>query len=321
MSPRVLAATLAVLMLLVGCGVGANGSSLRIAVPTPPGGGFDMTARTLAATLEETGLAGDVEVLNLPGDIGMTALTRVGLERGDPGLVLQMGLGLVANSHIAGRPGAVTELTPLVRLLEEPEAIVVPADSGYRTVDQLLADLRQRPGDVTAGGGSYPGGPDHLALMLLAREIGLDPASVQYTSYDGGGDMLAALLSGQVDFATTGAGEHLHAVRAGELRVLAVTGSRRIPGIDAPTLREVGVDLEFLNWRGLLAPPDISDADRDALVAVFDELRSSASWREAMSHVGWADAYLSGDEFGEFLVAEDARVREVLAEFEVGAQR
>ncbi|SNR37939.1 putative tricarboxylic transport membrane protein [Haloechinothrix alba] len=302
----------AVSALLAACTAALGPDELRVIVPTPPGGGFDQTARTLSGALEETELAEDVNVVNMPGDAGMAALSRVRYEEGDEALLLQMGLGLVATAHITGFTGELAELTPLARLIEESEAIVVPAGSEYENLPELTDRLRRHPEEISAGGGSQPGGPDHLAVMLLAEELGVDPGSLEYEPYDGGGEILAALLSHEVDFAAMGAGEHLHAVEAGELRVLAVTGPERVAGIDAPTLRELGMDLEFLNWRGVLAPPGLDEEDRAVLLEVLDELRRSPEWAAALERYGWSEAYLAGSHYQEFLAAEAERVGDVL---------
>jgi len=161
-------------------------------------------------------------------------------------------------------------------------------------------------------GGSSAGGPDHLADHLLAQAIGVDPRAVDYRTFDGGGDLLAALLGGRAAFAVSSSGEFREQIQAGQLRVLAVTSARRVPGIDAPTLREGAVDLEFTNWRGLVAPPGISADDRNALVGVVDALHRSPEWQASLARMSVTDAYLSGDAFGVFLEQENARVGDLL---------
>jgi putative tricarboxylic transport membrane protein len=125
------------------------------------------------------------------------------------------------------------------------------------------------------------------------------------------------MVAGEVDFALAGTAQHLHAIRAGELRVLAVTGAQRVDGLEAPTLAEAGIDVEFMNWRGLLAPPGLTRAERDQLIGVVDRLRATEQWQEALVEYGWTESYLSGDEFASFLRAEDARVREALQEWQL----
>ncbi|TDC09167.1 tripartite tricarboxylate transporter substrate binding protein [Streptomyces sp. 8K308] len=279
-------------------------------VPTVAGGGYDFTARTLAVTLRESGLAGDVEVFNLTGGMGTVALTRLVHESGNDELLLQMGLGLVGSLHTGSPPARIGDATPLARLVDEPGTIVVAASSPYRSFDALVDDWRR--GRLTAGIGSLPGGPDYLALMLTAEAVGLPADAVAFDQYDGGGGLLAALLSGQADVIVSGLGELRHAVAAGELRVLAVTGPRRSPGIDAPTLRECGYDVEVTNWRGLLAPPDLAPDRLERLQELLERLHGRPEWRAALRENGWGDAYLPGEEFGAFLTTETRRVGTLL---------
>lgn len=297
---------------LAGCREPGRQDAMRIMVPTPPGGGFDHTARTLAAVIEETGAVPDVTVFNLAGSTGTAALARLVYERGSADLLLQMGLGLVANTHVDSAADSVTEATALARLIEEPEALMVPADSEYGTIDDVVRAWRASPGTVRIGGGSTPAGPDHLVTMLLAEELGIDPADVVYRSYDGGGPMQAALMGGAVDFAAAGPSEQRAAIDSGQLRVLALTGPEPDPGIDAPTLRQAGIDLEFMNWRGLLAPPGLADDDLAWLLSLVERVHASPEWEERLARNRWTDAYLAGGDFAEFLAAEDERTGRTL---------
>ncbi|MFC4562112.1 Bug family tripartite tricarboxylate transporter substrate binding protein [Nocardiopsis mangrovi] len=291
-----------------GCAAVPAVPRLRIMVPNPPGGGFDITARTVSATLKETRLAPDVEVFNLSGGAGAAGLARLLYEEGNGALLMQMGLGVVATTHIADGVAPVTRATPLARLLEEPIVVLVVPDSPYRSFGELLAAWRDPRTRLRMGGGSAAGGPDHLALMLIAEELGIDLGAADYVWHDGGGETLAALLSHSVDVGAAGVGEYRHAIAAGELRPLAVTGPQRIAGVDAPTLREIGIDVDFVNWRGLLAPPEISADARDSLVTVLGELRATPQWQDALRENHWTDAFLTGSDFGDFLSAENRRV-------------
>ncbi|MFD5493951.1 Bug family tripartite tricarboxylate transporter substrate binding protein, partial [Streptomyces sp. NPDC127091] len=211
-------------------------------------------------------------------------------------------------------PKTLGDTTPIARLTEEQDVVVVAEDSPYRTIDDLIDAWRDAPGRLPVGGGSSPGGPDHLAPMLMARAAGIAPKQVNYIPFDGGGELLASILGNKVGFGVSGVGEYLDQIKAGELRLLAVTGPERVPGLDAPTLQEAGYDVNFTNWRGLVAPPGLTDAERDTLVALAEELHDSDEWRTSLKQNGWDDAFLTGEEFGDFLDAEDKRVVSVLKE-------
>jgi putative tricarboxylic transport membrane protein len=279
-------------------------------VPNTPGGGYDTTARTAARVMEETGIASDVQVFNLPGAGGSVGLKRLADEKGNGDLALQMGLGVVGAAHAAGSKVTVTETTPIARLVEESGAIVVRKDSPYRTIGALVDAWRRDPGGIRVGGGSSVGGPDHLLPMRLAQTVGIEPRKVAYVPYDGGGgDLLPALLDGRVSVATSGFGEFLDQIRAGRLRVLAVTGERPVavlPGV--PTLKSSGIDLVFDNWRGIVAPPGISDTDRRRWVEALTELHDSRQWRAELRRHGWRDVFETGRAFESYLARQDEQV-------------
>ncbi|GAA4549022.1 tripartite tricarboxylate transporter substrate binding protein [Pseudonocardia xishanensis] len=299
---------------LTGGGDGTQLRGLRMLVPNSPGGGYDVTARTAAKAFEEAELTGAVEVFNLPGAGGTVGLGRTVNESGNDRLVMSMGLGVVGSVYTNSSPATLADTTPIARLTQETEIVVVGKDSPYQSLDQLLRDWKANPGGVPVGGGSSPGGPDHLAPMLVAEAAGLAPRDVNYVAYDGGGELLAAVLGGKVAFGVSGLGEYADQIDAGELRVLAVTAGERVSGVDAPTLREAGLDVEFTNWRGIVAPPGLSDDGRAELEKAFADLRATPEWADALARNGWTDAYQPGPEFGAFLESENERVAGVLRE-------
>ena len=297
---------------LSGGGDGTQLRGLRMLVPNAPGGGYDVTARSAAKAMEDAGISGSVEVFNLPGAGGTVGLGRTVNEAGNDRLTMSMGLGVVGSVYSNESPSTLADTTPIARLTEETEIVVVPADSPFRDVRQLLAAWKADPGGTPVGGGSSPGGPDHLAPMLMAEGAGLDPKRVNYVSYDGGGELLASVLGGKVAFGVSGLGEFADQIESGDLRVLAVTAGKRVPGVEAPTLREAGIDVEFTNWRGVVAPPGLTPEARAELERAYAEMRTTPEWQEVLRLNGWEDAYLPGAEFGRFLTAENGRVERVL---------
>ncbi|MGP3637087.1 Bug family tripartite tricarboxylate transporter substrate binding protein [Streptomyces sp. 24-1644] len=297
-----------------GSDTGTQIPGLRLMVPNTPGGGYDITARTAAKNAEDAGLTHNVEVFNLPGAGGTVGLARLVGEHGNGKLAMSMGLGVVGAVHTNKSPKTLGDTTPIARLTEEQDIVVVAEDSPYKTIGQLVEAWKENPAKLPVGGGSSPGGPDHLAPMLMAKAAGIAPKDVNYIPFDGGGELLASILGSKVAFGVSGVGEYLDQIEAGELRLLAVTGPKRVPGLDAPTLRESGLDTDFTNWRGIVAPPGLSGAERDKLVALIRKLHDSPQWKESMKKNGWDDAFLTGDAFGDFLDAQDQRVATVLKE-------
>jgi putative tricarboxylic transport membrane protein len=302
-----------------GCGVTRGNDEpglhrLRMMVPNSPGGGYDLTARTAVKIMEDDDITGRVEVFNVIGAGGTVAMARLMNEKGNGDLMMMMGLGVVGAVYTNGSNALAVNATPLAKVVEEQEGILVPADSPFRTVADFVAAWKADPAKVTIGGGSSPGGPDHLFPMETARAVGVDPRSVNFVSYDGGGDLLTALLGQKIAAGTSGLGEYVDQIESGQVRVLAVSGAERVEGIDAPTLKEAGINLTFTNWRGVLAPPNISEQSKQALVKALEELHATDGWKEALVKNGWSDAFMTGAPFEQFLKDQDQRVSSTLTE-------
>ena len=289
-------------------------SDLRIMVPNSPGGGYDITARTAAKVMEDSDITTGTEVFNLEGAGGTVGLARTVNEKGNGDLAMLMGLGVVGASYTNKSKATLTQTTPIVRLIEEYGAVMVPKDSPFKTIDDLVKAWKADPRSLSVGGGSSPGGPDHLLPMQLAQAVGVDPKKVRFVSYDGGGDLLPALLGDKIDFATSGVGEFTAQIQNGDIRVLATSGTKPIETVDAPTLKESGIDLVFTNWRGVVAPPGITDAQRDRLIEAFEKMHESPEWKAALKKNAWADAFETGDDFATFLEQQDKRVSDTLSE-------
>jgi putative tricarboxylic transport membrane protein len=312
-------------LVLTGCGTTAEGGSasgeaeegpitgLRVLVPNSAGSGYDTTAREFAQVMEDEELADGIEVFNLEGAGGTVGLQRLVNEDGNAEMLMQMGLGVVGAQYSNQSEATLEQTTPIAKLIEEAEAIVVPGDSEFQTLDDLVQAWTADTGNLPVGGASNPGGPDHLTPMLLAEEVGVTPSDVNYVAYDGGGELLAGILGGDVQFAATGVGEVTEAAANGDVRILAVTSEEPVEGVDAPTLQDEGVDLTFTNWRGVVAAPGISDEQRQRFVDAMTEMHDSEAWQTVLEEQGWTDSFVTGDEFTEYLQSESERVEGVLS--------
>ena len=232
-------------------------------------------------------------------------------KKGDGKSLMVSGLVMVGAILSNKSPVTLKDVTPIARLTSEWEAIAVPADSELKTLGDLVAKLKADPGSVSWGGGSA-GGTDHITAALFAKTVGVDPAKVNYIAHSGGGEAMASILGGHVTLGINSASELEPQVKAGKLRWLGVSSDQRIPGIDAPTFKEQGVDLVIGNWRAVMAPPGISQVDREKLTAVIDAMVKSEQWKQKLTERNWLDNYLSGPEFERYLAEENQRVTEVL---------
>jgi putative tricarboxylic transport membrane protein len=227
-------------------------------------------------------------------------------------------MGLVMVGGIVANESQVTleDVTPIASLTSEQEAIVVPADSEYETLEQLVEAWIADPTSISWAGGSA-GGTDHILVGLLAQAAGIDPADVNYVAHSGGGEAVNAILSGSVTAGVSGVSEFTDQVDAGEMRWLAVSGETAPEGIDAPTIADSGYDVVVENWRGVMGAPELSDADREAVVQLITAMHDSDAWQAALEENGWSDFFKAGDEFATFLGEERTRVEGVLAEIDL----
>jgi putative tricarboxylic transport membrane protein len=300
---------------------GFTDTPIEIMAPAAPGGGWDTTAREMQRVLQEEGLVPTVEVYNVEGAGGTVGIAQlVNDEAGNDHHLMMMGLVMIGAIATNASPVTLEQTTPISSLTAEFEVIVVPADSEYQTLDDLIAAFQADPTAISWGGGSA-GGTDHILVGLIAQAVGVDPTQINYVPFSGGGEALAAILGGQVSAGVSGVGEWLDQIESGELRALAVSGvaaagdatpqageatpELTVEGVAiAPTLQEQGVDVELANWRGLVAPPEISEEGRQCLVALVEQMVASEGWAQTREQYGWQDFAMSGDEFATFLDAE-----------------
>ena len=254
----------------------------------------------------------NVQVDNVPGAAGTIGLARfIQSERGNPGALLVTGLVMVSGVITNQSPVTLADATPIARLSGEYEIIVVPSDSPFRSLADLVDAFKKDPGSISWGGGSA-GGTDDLLVRLLAEQVGLPASSVNYIAFSGGGAALAAVLGGQLSAAVSGYAEFAGQVEAGQLRILAVSAPARVAGIDAPTLRESGIAMDLANWRAVVAPPGLSDLEQAALTERITRMAASEPWKATLAKNGWDDQFLAGAPFRQFLLAEQSRIEAVL---------
>ncbi|MFF7166672.1 Bug family tripartite tricarboxylate transporter substrate binding protein [Streptomyces sp. NPDC008086] len=298
-----------------GGGDGKPVTGLRLMVPNTPGSGYDLTARTVTQVMQDTDVASGVQVFNLPGASGTVGLQRLVNEKGNGKMAMQMGLGVVGASYTSKSEATLTDTTPIAKLIEEAGAIVVPKNSPYKTMDDLVTAWKENPKKLAVGGGSTAGGPDHLLPMQLAKAVGIKPKDVNFVSYDGGGELLPAILGNKIAFGASGFGEFLDQIEAGQVRVLAVTSEKPIDALkDAPTLKDQGIDLVFTNWRGIVAPPGITAEQKKTWIDSLTKMHDSDEWKAQLEKNGWVDSFVTGDEFGTYLAEQDKAVADILAE-------
>jgi putative tricarboxylic transport membrane protein len=288
---------------------------LRLMAPADPGGGWDGTARAMSKAMSDAKVIDKgIEVYNVPGAGGTIGLSQLASKHsGKSNELMVMGLVMMGAIETNKSPTDLSKTTPIASLTTEPEAVFVRADSKYKTMQQLVDDMKAAPAKLSFGGGSA-GGTDQILLGLIAKAAGVDPSKPKYVAYSGGGEAEQSILSGSVDAGISAISEWADQVEAGKMRVLAVSTAEplEVAGKQVKTLKEQGLDVEITNWRGVVAPPEISDADRDAAIAAMTKLHDSPEWKAALEKNEWTDFFKTGDEFDAFLKSESTRVKGVL---------
>lgn len=285
---------------------------LALFVPAAPGGGWDQTARTMEQVLRNEKLISGAQITNVGGAGGTVGLPQFISQWNGKGNSLMVGGMVMVGAIIANKSANnLSEVTPIARLTGEFEALVVPAASPFKTAADFVAALKADPTKVPVAGGSA-GGSDHILFGLIAKTAGVEATKLSYVPFAGGGEALAALLGNQVAAGISGYGEFAEQVKAGALRLLAISADKRQDGIDAPTMKEAGIDVELFNWRGVFAPPAVSDEDKAAMIALVEKMAASESWATECKNRNWTPILLTGDEYAKFLTEDTARIEGIL---------
>jgi len=314
------AAGLTALTALTACGQTAGGAAadneafpsktVEVMVPAAAGGGWDSTARAMQKVIQDEDVVSEpVEVFNVEGGGGATGLSQLQKDSGDPHALMVTGLVMIGALEQASSPVSFEDTTPIATLTSEAEAFVVPTDSDFQTIEDVVAAYQKDPSSVTFGGGSA-GGSDQLVVAELMKAAGADPSAMKYVGYSGGGEAVAGILSGDVAVGVSGVSEFESQIESGDMRLLAISTaeSQDVAGEPATTLKDAGYDIDFSNWRALVAAPGLSAQAKEQVTEVVDEMHDTAAWDEALDTNGWADFYKTGDDAQAYIDSEVERV-------------
>lgn len=304
--------------LAVGAGLGAGPAfaqsvdSLRIFVPAAPGGGWDQTARLMENALRSTQLIKSAQITNVAGAGGAVGMPQfINQWKGQGNSLMVAGLVMVGSLIANKSPFNLAQVTPIARLTGEYQALVVPASSRIKTAKEFVEALKADPAKMPVAGGSA-GGTDHILVGMIAQAVGVPAAKVSYVAFSGGGPAVAAILGSQVAAGVSGYAEFAQHIKSGKMRLLAISAPERQAGIDAPTLKEQGIDVELANWRGCFAPPGVSAADRKTMTDLVLKMANSPAWADICRKQDWTQITLAGDEFAAYIAAETERIRGIL---------
>jgi len=298
---RLLAATTLSVVAAWGPGpANAEVDDLEIIAPANPGSGYDQAARAMQQALQQEGLASGVQVVNIPGAGGTVGLAQfVSGKKRSPTLMVtafSMVGAIISNKSAVTLDNA----DPLALLVREYGVLTVPASSDIKSMADLVAKLKADPSQVSWGLGSS-GGVDHVLAGQILKAIGVEPTKLKAAHYAAGGEQIAAILGGHLTVSVGGVSEFAPQVQSGALRAIAVSSPERLETIDAPTLKEQGVDVELGTWRGVMAQPQMRAADKEAVAEAIAAMVKTPTWQNQLTKFGWIDSYEPAYEFGAFL--------------------
>ena len=294
----------------------ADIEKIHFLIPGGAGGGWDGTARGTGEALTKAGIVGQASYENMSGGGGGKAIAHLietAKRQGDTLMVNST--PIVIRSLTKVFPQSFRDLTPIAGTIGDYAAFVVPNNSKYKSFSEVVADFQADPKSVKVAGGSTRGGMDHLVAAHAFKAAGGDPKKVKYIPYDAGGKAMAGLLSGETALLSTGLSEALELARAGEVRILAMTGADRISDApEVPTLKEQGVDATFVNWRGFFAAPGTSPEKAAAYHAALKKMYDTNEWETVRKRNGWVEIYNPGSEFVTFLEGQEKVIGDLMKE-------
>lgn len=297
---RLLAATMLAAFALSATPAQAELKGLEIVAPANPGSGYDQAARAMQQALQEEGLASGVQVVNIPGAGGTVGLAQfVSSKKRSPSIMVTA-FSMVGATITNKSPVTLKNADPLALLVREYGILTVPANSDIKSMQDLVAKLKADPSQVAWALGSS-GGVDHVLAGQILKAVGVPPSKLKAAHYSAGGEQVAATLGGHVTVAVGGVSEFGPQVQSGQLRAIGVSSPERLATVDAPTIKEQGVDVVLGTWRGVMAHPQMREADKKAVADAVAAMVKTPTWQGILKKFGWIDAYMPADQFQTLL--------------------
>ncbi len=288
--------------------------SIHFLIPGGAGGGWDGTARGTGEALTKAGLVGTASYENMSGGGGGKAIGYL-IENADSnhGTLMVNSTPIVIRSLTGVFPYNFRDLTLVSGTVGDYAAIVVGKDSPINSMSDLIAAYDADPGATAIGGGSVPGGMDHLVAAMVMEAAGKEALGVKYIPYDAGGKAMAALLSGEIAALSTGFSEAVDLANAGEVKIIGVTSDERVDAApDAMTMKEQGIDTTFVNWRGFFAAPGLPDDELAMYQDAIAKMYETEEWEAVRARNGWVNIHNSGDDFLSFLEAQEKVIGDLM---------
>ena len=294
----------------------ADVDKLHFLIPGGAGGGWDGTARGTGEALTKSGLLGSASYENMSGGGGGKAIGwLIENAASNHETLMVNSTPIIIRSLTKRFPQNFRDLTPIAGIIGDYQALFVNANSNIKNFDDLIAIYKKNPKDLSIAGGSVPGSMDHLSAALALQAANADPTRVKYLAFDAGGEVMAAILSGEADAGVSGFSEAVELAKAGKVRIIGVTSQERVPAFDAaPTFVEQGYNAVFINWRGFFAAPGLPQSKKDAYIKMLGKIYDTPEWEAVRARNGWVNIYNPGDDFVSYLENQEKEIAKLMKE-------
>lgn len=311
---KMMAASCLVVAGMVSSASAADVKSIHFLIPGGAGGGWDGTARGTGEALTKSGIIKKATYENMSGGGGGKAIGYlIENAKSNHDTLMVNSTPIIIRSLVGRFPYNFRDLTMIAGTIGDYAAFVVKKDSPIKTFNDFVTEFKKAPRKMAVGGGSVPGSMDHLVPAMAIQAAGEDARKLKYIPYDAGGKAMAGLLSGEIKVLSTGFSEAIALAEAGEVRIIAMTGNQRNDAFkDAPTLKEQGIDAEFVNWRGFFAAPGLSKAKADAYRVALKKMYDTPEWEAVRKRNGWVNIHNSGKDFEAFLANQESVIKDLM---------
>ncbi|MBX3589020.1 MAG: tripartite tricarboxylate transporter substrate binding protein [Ramlibacter sp.] len=289
--------------------------------PAKPGGGFDLTCKLAQSALMDGKFISDpMRISYMPGGIGAVAYNAIIAQRPAEANTLVAFSGGSLLNLAQGKFGRYNEndVRWLAAVGSDFGAVIVAQNSPFKSLKDLIAAVKADPTKVVFGAGGTVGSQDWMKAALTARAAGLNPKSMRFVAFEGGGEALTALQGGHVQVYSGDASEAEEQIKAGaKIRVLAVMADKRLEGslASVPTAREQGMDVEWPIIRGFYVGPKVSDADYKVWVETFNKMMATPAYNKLRAERGLFQYAKTGAELDTYIKQRVAFYRTLAADF------
>jgi len=308
-------------ILMVGISMSSAIASERVhmLIPGGAGGGWDATARGVGEALARSGLIDAASYENVSGGGGSKAIAYLIETANRQHNTLMVSSSPIVLNHLKGIfPQSYKDLTPVSTVITDYGAFVVKVNSPFKNWQQVVESYQADPRNVKVAGGSVRGSMDHLVAALAFNKSGVDAKQMRYVPYNNGAKAMVGLLSGETQILSTGLSEAIGLADQGEVRILATTARERVdyaPNI--PTLVEQNVDAAFTNWRGFFAAPGVPKERIEHFQSLIAEMYKTKEWESIRNSRGWANLFVAGPDFIDFLADQERELGRLMIELEM----